>query len=176
MQPNKRWYQHKADARREIPRQVICCAIRKHGSSNFIFEVIACCLTQEDADYTESELIQQYDSQNKEKGYNIEPGGVGGKGGISEETRQKISVSLMGNKRAAGMRHSKETKLKMSEAHMGNSYGLGYRHSSESRKRMVLERATRPKKLCSICGKKDKARGLCNKHYIQLRMGKLKPC
>jgi hypothetical protein len=47
----------------------------KYGVENFEFEIIATCRTQEDANEAEVLLIQQYDSRNKEKGYNIKPGG-----------------------------------------------------------------------------------------------------
>lgn len=72
---NRRWAYHKNQATKEKPVQYINRAMRKYGVDNFCFEVIAFCRTQKDADETEVLLIQQYDSRNKDKGYNIKPGG-----------------------------------------------------------------------------------------------------
>ena len=54
----------------------------------------------------------------------------------SEETRKKISDSLIGNKRALGLVHSEESRARMSVAHKGKKYALGYKHSEETRARM----------------------------------------
>lgn len=91
---NKRWGAHKSFARNDDkPRQYIHHAIAKYGSENFAFEVIATCRTQEDADVIEDQLIGQYDSRNKERGYNLK---TGGSHGIhSEETKQKQSEATL---------------------------------------------------------------------------------
>lgn len=64
----------------------------KYGIENFIFEVIAMCNLQLEADETESILIQQYNSRDKQFGYNSKIGGV--RGTHSEETKQKMSESM----------------------------------------------------------------------------------
>ena len=89
---------------------VIGKALKKYGSSNAIFEVIAMCKTQDDTNYTEVQLIKQYDSI-RPHGYNIEEGGRNAP--MAEETKLKISESLM--------RHlvSNESKEKMSQSHKG---------------------------------------------------------
>lgn len=71
----RRWTAHKSFARQTEPIQFIHRAMKKYGIEHFHYEVIASCLLQEDADYTEIELINRYDSQNKECGYNVAPGG-----------------------------------------------------------------------------------------------------
>lgn len=72
----ERWRQHKYFAKYpEKTRQYIHRAMNKYGIDNFIYEVIATCRTDGDADETEKLLIQQYDSQNQDYGYNIAPGG-----------------------------------------------------------------------------------------------------
>ena len=72
----ERWRQHKYFARNpEITGQYIHRAMAKHGIDNFTYEVIATCQTQENADELEIILIKQYDSCNKEFGYNVAPGG-----------------------------------------------------------------------------------------------------
>jgi group I intron endonuclease len=71
----RRWRQHTRFAKQERPLQYVHRAMAKYGIDNFVCEVIAMCLTQEDADEAEIQLIKQYDSQNKGKGYNIASGG-----------------------------------------------------------------------------------------------------
>lgn len=87
--PEYRWKQHRYDAQRAEPVQYIHRAMAKYGIEHFVFDVIAGCKTQEDADLTEDQLIQQYDSRNKDKGYNLKAGGSHGE--HSEETKQKQS-------------------------------------------------------------------------------------
>jgi group I intron endonuclease len=90
--PNYRWYQHRSYAGvTNKHKQYIHYAMSKHGIENFIFEVIATCLTQDDANETETAVIKQYDSMNNNHGYNLKCGGVNGS--FSEETRQKLSKS-----------------------------------------------------------------------------------
>ena len=75
VQPDKRWWQHRHDAAN--PTQTIHYAINKYGANSFEFEVIASCKNQDDANWTEEELIKQYDSLVKNgKGYNISLGGA----------------------------------------------------------------------------------------------------
>jgi group I intron endonuclease len=73
--PALRWSQHKSNAKYNRNTQVITRAISKHGQNNFIFEVIASCLDQENVDRSEERIIYQYDSRNPDKGYNVDPGG-----------------------------------------------------------------------------------------------------
>lgn len=85
--PDYRWYQHRSYAKGNKPQQYIHRAMAKYGIENFIFDVIAGCLSQEDTDETESILIIQYNSRNKDHGYNLMVGGS--HGGHSEGTKQK---------------------------------------------------------------------------------------
>ena len=144
--PASRWYRHKADS--AYPKQVLHFAIKKYGNENFIFEVIACCLTQDNANYLEIELIKQYDSRNQKKGYNINEGGFGGK--LSDEAQKRatesrkkyilihpehyenIAEKLKGNTNTIGVLRSEETKQKMSKSHKGKTWKLidGKRHYS----------------------------------------------
>lgn len=88
----RRWSQHKYFARHpEQTGQHIHNAMAKYGVDNFIFEIIATCRTQVDADEVETILIYQYNSRDKTIGYNSKIGGIDGrKGSQSEETREKI--------------------------------------------------------------------------------------
>lgn len=69
----KRWKSHKVKAKRcRFPFER---ALIKYGFNNFDFQVIATCKTQEDANYTEEELIKQYNSLIENgKGYNVMAG------------------------------------------------------------------------------------------------------
>lgn len=74
---NQRWRQHKQEAKREIPRMIVNVAMKKYGLDNFIFEIIATCKTQEDANQTETLLVSQYESHiSTGKGYNVSNGGM----------------------------------------------------------------------------------------------------
>lgn len=64
-------------------------ALNKYGYDNFIFEEIDCADTQEELDEKERYWIKYYDSNNKNKGYNLDSGGQSG-GVKSEETKRKI--------------------------------------------------------------------------------------
>lgn len=149
--PEYRWKQHKYDSQRVNPIQYIHRAIAKHNILNFIFEIIAGCKTQEDADLIEDQLINRYDSRNKAKGYNLR---AGGSHGIhSEETKQKQSeatirqIAEKGHP-AAGrivtqetrelqrkirlenpIEYTEEIRKNMSEAH------IGIKDSEETKKR-----------------------------------------
>jgi group I intron endonuclease len=89
-----------------------CChmssAIKKYGKDKFYYETLRMAYTQEDADALEIFFIAQYNSIDREIGYNIEKGGNSA-GKTSEETLAKM------RKR----RHSKATLKKMSVSHIG---------------------------------------------------------
>lgn len=77
-------------------------AIEKYGWHNFSHEILYTHLSKEEAEQIEIKLIKEYDSANPEKGYNIELGG-NSIGKVSDQTRLKLSKSLMG--------HNVRTKL-----------------------------------------------------------------
>lgn len=115
-------------------------AIQKYGWDNFKHEVLFDGLTKEEANKKEVELIAEYDSTNKFRGYNIEFGGDG-QGKHSLETRMKISQAKKGYK------FSDESKKKMSDSQRAinrkgeNGSMYGKHHSEETRKR-ISEKAT----------------------------------
>jgi group I intron endonuclease len=90
--PSVRWSGHKSKARCNRPEQVITRAMIKHGIEIFTFEVIASSKTQDDTDIVEDQLIDQYDSRNPEKGYNVAKGGKTCP--MTPETAQKISEAI----------------------------------------------------------------------------------
>ena len=73
----RRWYEHKRAAKNEKPNMLISSAIKKYGSENFQFEVIAACKSYDDANYLEEELIKQHNSLARNGfGYNLSLGGM----------------------------------------------------------------------------------------------------
>lgn len=152
--PGRRWTDHKWLSSNN-PIQYIHRAMAKDGIENFTFTIIASSWTdnQKDIDDLETMLINQYDSRNKEKGYNIAPGGaIAWNKGLPKElnpltgiprpeaVRQKLSVSLKGNKNGLGNHsglgktQSEETKLKRSESLKGHpGWNKGLIRSEESK-------------------------------------------
>lgn len=106
----ERWRQHRYFGKNpEKTGQYIHSAMFKYGIDNFNYEVIAWCKNQEDADFTETQLIEQYSSRNPEKGYNIAPGGVAvWNKGIKTGIQPRL-----------GILHTEISKQKMSESHTG---------------------------------------------------------
>lgn len=89
-------------------------AIQKYGWDNFEHNILFVELTKEQACLKEQELIKEFNSMNREYGYNSTSGGdmfV-----MNEETKQKISQALMGNQNNLGHSCSEEKKKKISEA------------------------------------------------------------
>lgn len=71
-------------------------AIKKYGWNNFTHEIIYENVSREEALKREKELIQHYDSSNREKGYNISPGGYApGKETVAKmkETRERKGIT-----------------------------------------------------------------------------------
>jgi group I intron endonuclease len=122
-------------------------AIKKYGVLNFSWEIIDVCNTDLELDEKERFYIKLYNSNDKNKGYNMTDGGKLGrtfnkesrenlskatKGRIiSEETRKKWSIMRKGRK------HSEETKRKMSEARKGSKHYLFGKHRSDETKQKL---------------------------------------
>ena len=139
--PDYRWYQHRSYAKGDKPQQYIHRAMAKYGIDNFTFDIIATCQSQENVDEVESILIQQYNSQDKQFGYNIKSGGnnaphaeetkekqrqatikqIAEKGHpaagriVSQETRDLIRKIRLENP----VEYTEEVRQRMSESHKG---------------------------------------------------------
>ena len=88
----------------------------KYGEENFTLEIIDFAETYEELKEREKYWIKQYDSMNREKGYNLTEGGDGTFGRLhSEETKEKM------RQKAIGRKASEETKKKMSEMRKGKT-------------------------------------------------------
>lgn len=128
-------------------------AIEKHGWDNFTHEIFADNLSKEDACRLEQQLIEQYQTQNREYGYNKSSGGeLSGLGvTMSPERRAKVSERFRGEKNhnygkhlsdeakrklresKIGRKHSEETKQKMSASHKNQVFTPEWRqHLSEA--------------------------------------------
>jgi group I intron endonuclease len=119
-------------------------AIKKYGYLNFIFEIIDSCDNFEDLDKKEQYYIKLYNSDNKDKGYNMTSGGQLGmkynkesrenlgksrKGIVmSLETRQKISKAKKGHKQSI------ETIKKRIASHSGSKHYRYGKHCSDELK------------------------------------------
>ena len=86
--PTERWRCHL-----NHKTELIDKAIKKYGRENSTFDVIATCKSLNDANYTEPELIIQFNCLYP-NGYNLMPGGRGSR--HSEETKKKMSEARKG--------------------------------------------------------------------------------
>lgn len=159
---SKRKYQHFAEGVKNTSDSPLYRSMRKHGTENFIFEVIEEC---EDVLINEREIhwIAHFDSTNPERGYNLSRGGQE----VKEETRRKLSEALKGNKHCVGRVVSDETRKKLAKG------GL-----TTTQRRFGLRQETRETRICA-CGnsfeiitsnrKRDRERLTCSKECAARR-------
>ena len=92
-------------------------AIQKYGWDNFEHNILFENLTKEQACLKEQELIKQFNSMDREFGYNSTSGGEIFT--LNEDAKKKISISMLGNTNSAGYQCSEEKKEKISKAQKG---------------------------------------------------------
>ena len=102
-------------------------AIQKYGWDNFSHEVLYSNMSKEEACAMEKELIRRYKTQDGNFGYNIYEGGECPE--IPDETRKKMSKSMMGNKNGLGKPCSEEKKRKISSAQKGKKFSEEHKHA-----------------------------------------------
>lgn len=115
-------------------------AIKKYGKKNFIKEILEFFNTKQEAFDAQEQYIKQYDTLSP-NGYNISPkGGTQCNGGISEETKRKMSLARKNiseetriKMRIAKRNISEETHQKMRDNHKGF---LGLHFSEESKQKI----------------------------------------
>ena len=95
-------------------------SIEKYGWENFDHIILVTGLSRESAAQLETDLIKEYNTQNREYGYNVMSGGMAPI--IPQEVRERISKGLMGNKNGLGHPCSEEKKRKISEAQIGRKF------------------------------------------------------
>lgn len=133
-------------------------AIQKYGWNNFKHEILLDNLTREEASLAEEIFITYWNLTQKDKGYNINNGGLSNYE-ISDETRRKMSEAHKGKRHSdstkekisknhadvSGINHplygthrSEETKRKLSKANSGINGGFyGRHHTKESKQKML---------------------------------------
>ena len=109
-------------------------AIQKYGGlTNFQLEILKDNLTLEEANYWESYYITEYDSTNREKGYNISPGGNNNT--MSTEGRAKLSARMKEN----NPMHNPEIAAKAAAKRKNNKLTPeACQHISDGHKKRVL--------------------------------------
>ena len=137
---NKRWKNGKG----YIDNKHFYRAIEKYGWKNFQHIIVAKGLDEETSKWLEIELIREFNTTDRNKGYNITLGGEGGNGWIpSENTRNKM---IENNARYwKGKHRSKEDRKKMSEARKGKK-------PSEETK-MKMSKAKKKSVICITTGR-----------------------
>lgn len=141
---DRRFYLHKRDLNKfhKHSSEHFQNAWTKYGEENFKFYILEECLFEELND-REIYYIWFYNSVDKNFGYNIlsggnEPPNFSGKK-HSEETKEKMSSSAIGNQRWLGRKHSEETKKRMSLS------SVGLKKKNQSSKYMGVSFAKRNK-------------------------------
>ena len=157
-----RWKQHIQYALRGN-KPPIAIAIRKYGAGAFEVIPLASAKTLQELNELERKYIQDFQSYNLERGYNLTLGGDGAAPGElnamfgkthTDEVRQKLRALRLGTKQAEetkrkignavrgekngfyGKHHSEETKTTLRE--LCGSACLGKKHSDETRKKISL--------------------------------------
>lgn len=139
---SKRWKEHRCSTK----NTPLYSAMRKHGTDNFKIEVICTAIKPEHLNELEQYFIKLYDCL-VPNGYNLTTGGdstfsrsehtknlqsLAAQGHkVSQETRDKISKSLMGRPGARrGTKHTDEARQKISAVQIGR------KASEETKKKM----------------------------------------
>ena len=132
----QRKYKHEQESRNKYRKTVkFHNALLKYGFSNFTWEILKECNSQEELDYSEKYYIQLYDSCNRNKGYNLKYGGRIG-GIFSEEAKENLS---------------KSTKLKWKNPKCAEKMLRGLRKGTETMKEKASKNYI--EHVCPVCGK-----------------------
>ena len=153
--PERRWGTDGSHYR-ESPH--LYSAILKHGWDNFDHVVLNSGMTRSDACLLEKHYISRFQTQDRRFGYNIFEGGTAPS--LPQETREKISRRLMGNKHCLGRVTSEETKRKISEAQKGRPFTED-RKQKLRKPKSVTYPCSEEKRQHIIDAKKDKKSIIC---------------
>ena len=91
--------------------------IKKYGKEKFTRTVLYDGLTKEEAENQEKRLISVWETQNPEKGYNVESGGLHPEK-LAESTKKKMSISHI------GLPRDEKYRKNISEAKKGKKNGM----------------------------------------------------
>ncbi len=177
----RRWRDHKylLDGGRTINKHFER-AWKKYGRSNFEFSILLECEVEK-LDEIEKYYINEYQTMNPNKGYNLESGGNVGRTFsletrkkmsekmklrvVSPETRKKISESLFGHKRNLGKTRTEEYKISLSKRLLGHFVSSETKKKmSESQKGNTNARGTKHTKQSidnMVNGRKNKSGWVC---------------
>lgn len=132
-------------------------AIQKYGWDNFEHNILRENLTKEEACSIEKELISKHKTQDRRFGYNVLEGGQAP--ALPKEVREKMSVSMLGNKNGFGHPCSEKKKKKISDAQKGKKL-------SDEHKSKLSEAAKKRHVPCSEDKKKVLSQNYPNKRKI----------
>ena len=117
-------------------------AIKEYGWDSFEHIILYTNLSKDEAIKKEIELIEKYQTQDRNKGFNLTSGGDG-IFNPSEETRRKIGIkSKIIN---TGRKHTEETKRKLSELHKGENNPQYHKEKTEKQIASITEIGKRKK-------------------------------
>lgn len=134
--------------------------IKKYGKKNLIKEIIVeGDFNQALTDDLEKHYIRLYNSQNRNIGYNIEPGGRTTSETCTQETRDKISKKLKGKTR------SQESKNNISKGR------TGIKVSEEGKLKIVIKRKLQGLPINFIKAAKESCEKRSKKVYMHLPLG-----
>lgn len=148
--PKYRWKAHVREARRKIHCPLLGRAILKYGPEVFSLSVVNLTGSSRDwVNFVEQWFIDELQTQ-KPNGYNVEPGGNGGK--HSEETKRKIGLAHRGMKRSLEARENMsawQRGIKRSAHHVEaiRRASTGRTHRPETKLKQSLAKKGRPSPL-----------------------------
>lgn len=123
-----RYSQHKIEFRDGTHHnEYLQKAVNKYGFENFEYKVLKKCPPNELDDW-EIYYIEKYDTLNRDKGYNIKPGG--NNSDMADETKEKIRFANMGKNNKLTAEEVAEIKLAVVngavETDLAKKYGVQY--------------------------------------------------
>ena len=123
----QRWYVHANELKKNKHHSVLQQrAYNKYGKAAFVYEVLDTCPPVKDIlEFYEQHYLDALRPWDPTRGYNIlrlanSPGGYL----VTDEIRQKKSLSMKGKQNSLGVFPAEETRARMSAAKMGNTQGF----------------------------------------------------
>lgn len=113
-------------------------AIKEFGWENVAHEILATARTKEEADKLEREYIRKYNSDDKNYGYNILPGGDVSNNAVTDEMRIKLGNGWRGKNRTEEEKKSIGAGVrKVFERPESNGH-IGTKHTEETKAKMSI--------------------------------------